>query len=234
MKKSNIITGFIVITLMAVVAVCLMAFRQTEEWRKRTKEIQLMVEGDRKLSKAMLQFADSCKQVEELIIESKDWYNGSSIYLADTSMRLKSLTGTERMEADTIFENGGKKLIIRIKEKEYEAAPYYDLILLLPQVKSIYCTNGDVVLFCSPTAPISATLKGESSFRFTKPVYAYPVNITLTDVSLANCTALQTMYNISIKASGNAIVGLAGTPEDIEKNKRQVVLSENAIIEVKK
>ncbi len=223
MKKSNIIISGIALTILGVVVTCLAAFKQRPEWEAEKKLQQTQV-VDQKAIEKMTAFATKCSLVEELVLESSLNLRGQ-VTVTDSS-QFKS-SGNGEMKMDTILENGGKKLTIRIEPEANGQIIYYDIQLLLPIVKTISVNNVNLVLKTKMRG-ISISLKGESLCHMNGT--AEPgTRVALTDLSSLYCIPRNT-DSVQINASGNAIVNTDREISQLMLQKGKLVLTQNAIV----
>jgi hypothetical protein len=222
MKKSNIIISSIGLFLLGVVIVCLMAYRERPEWKaEREKQRNPIVEMQ--AIEKLTAFSAQCTQVEELVLESSVNLRGQ-VSVSDSSQFRKASNG--EMRIDTILENGGKKLTIRIEPKAGAQTIYYDIQLLLPLVNTIRVNNVNMGLQTKRRG-MNISLKGESLCNF-RAVTQPGTLIELTDLSTLYCVS-GNKDSIVIKASGNAIVNINKETAKFMQQSGKLVLTQNAI-----
>jgi hypothetical protein len=223
MKKSNIIISSIGLLLLGVVILCLMAYRERPEWKaEREKQRNPVVEMQ--AIEKMAAFATKCTQVEELVLESSKNLRGQ-VSVSDSSQFRQA--GNGEMKIDTVLENGGKKLTIRIEPKTDAQVIYYDIQLLLPLVKTIRVNNVNMGLQTKRRG-MNISLKGESLCNF-RGVSEPGSQIELTDLSALYLIPRKT-DSIQIRASGNAIVNTVEQMGKLMQQTGKLVLTQNAII----
>jgi hypothetical protein len=223
MKKSNIIISSIGLVLLGVVIVCLLAYREKPEW-KAEREKQRNPEVEQQAIEKMTTFAARCSQVEELVLESSRSLRGQ-VFVSDSNRFRKAYNG--EMKIDTILENGGKKLTIRIEAEADAQSIYYDIQLLLPLVTTIRQNNTNLEIQTKKKG-LSISLKGES-YCGIKGITPAGSQIVLTDLSALHYTPVNT-DSVQIKASGNAIVNTGEETGKLMQQSGKLVLTENAII----
>ena len=163
MKKSNLIIGSIGLALLGVVIVCLAAFRARPEF-KAERDRQRHPALEQQVLEKMTAFAARCSQVEELVLESSASLRGQ-VSVSDSSQFKPSSNG--EVKIDTILENGGKKITLRIEPQENAQIIYYDIQLLLPLVTNIRQHNVNMRLN-SKRQGLSISVKGRSLLPLTK------------------------------------------------------------------
>jgi hypothetical protein len=240
MKKSNIIVSTIAILMIITVIICITAFKEKDAWKEQRKSI---ADTAINLKADFRRFS----QVEELVLEAPENYFGE-IKLQQSSdslySEIKSKYDTSRLKIDTILQDGGKKLTIRLNpvKTNSKAYPvYFTIETILPSLKTVISNNIDIIydphLFRGQryNPDISLTMNGESNFRVYRLNFTGIVNVFLNDRSKAELWG-GTDYNeqISITAGGNSIVEFLGSFAD-EKikdmfDKGKIVLKDNAII----
>jgi hypothetical protein len=223
MKKSNLIISAIAITLLGVVIVCLIAFKERPQWKAEKATLRNPAVVQKNID-TKIAFATSCSKVEELILESPLNIKGK-VHVCDSNRFYPAPNG--EVKIDTILENDGKKLTLRITPKPDGQVIYYDIQLLLPQAHTIRVHNVNLVLETKMRG-MDISLKGESLCtipRLTEP----GTTIALTDLCALSYIP-RYPDSVQIKASGNALVY---TVEDIAKQmqqKGQLILTQNAIV----
>jgi hypothetical protein len=223
MKKSNIIISAIALTILGVVIICLAAFKQRPEW-KAEKEKQNNPVIEQQAIEKMAAFAAKCSQVEELVLESSLSLKGQ-VFVTDSSRFRQA--GNGEVKIDTILENGGKKLTIRVEPKEGAQIIYYDIQLLLPLVNTIRQHNINLELQTKKKG-MNISVKGES-YCGIAGVTPAGSQVELTDLCALYFTPGNT-DSVQIKASGNALVY---TPEEKARQLLQtgkLILTQNAIV----
>jgi hypothetical protein len=223
MKKSNLIISVIALTILGVVIVCLTAYKERPEWEAEKKLLRSPVVEQQAIEK-MTAFATKCSQVEELVLESSLNLRGQ-VFVTDSSQFRQASNG--EVKIDTLLENGGKKLTIRIETKADAQIIYYDIQLLLPLVNTIRLNNMNMGLQ-TKSRGLHISLTGESLCNIrgtTEP----GTKIELTDLSALYCIPRNT-DSVQIKASGNAIVNTAEAMGKLMLQSGKLVLTQNAIV----
>jgi hypothetical protein len=223
MKKSNIIISSIGMVLLGVVIVCLLAYREKPEW-KADREKQRNPEVEQQAIEKMTTFAARCSQVEELVLESSRSLRGQ-VFVSDSNRFRKAYNG--EMKIDTIFENGGKKLTLRIEPETNAQVIYYDIQLLLPLLTTIRQNNTNLELQTQKTG-LHISVKGES-YCGIKGIVPAGSQIALTDLSALSCAPGKT-DSVLIKASGNTIVNIGEETAKLMQQAGRLVLTQNAIV----
>ncbi len=223
MKKSNIIISSIGLFLLGFVIVCLMAYRERPEWKaEREKQRNPVVE--QQAIEKMTAFAAQCTRVEELVLESSKNLRGQ-VSVSDSSEFRQASNG--EMKIDTILENGGKKLTLRIEPEADAQTIYYDIQLLLPLVNTIRQKNVNMSLD-RKNRSMNISVKGESYCSLNE-ITQPGLHIDVTDLSTLYFVPGET-DSVLIKASGNAIVNTEKQFAKLMQQSGKLVLTQNAII----
>jgi hypothetical protein len=223
MKKSNLIISAIALTVLGVVIVCLTAYKERPEWKAEKKMLRSPVVEQQAIEK-MTAFAARCSQVEELVLESSQNLKGQ-VFVTDSSQFRQASNG--EVKIDTILENGGKKLTIRIEPKADAQIIYYDIQLLLPLVKTIRQNNVNLELQTKKRG-MNISVRGESYCSLNEATHP-GLHIDVTDLGALYLVFGET-DSVQIKASGNALVYTSEEKARLMQQTGKLVLTQNAII----
>ncbi len=224
MNKSNRIISLIALLILCSVIVCLAAFRERPEWKEERENSRNPVAEQQAVEK-LTAFSTQCTQVEELVVESSVNLRGE-VTVSDSNQFRRTSQG--EMKIDTLLENGGKKMILRIEPKKDAQIIYYDIQLLLPALSSIQQKNTNLKLYHRKPG-MKLVMTGESRCVFNNAP-APGTNMSLTDLCSLYCTPHSTDADIAITASGNAIVHLIKPFQQPMLANGKVRLSGNAVI----
>jgi hypothetical protein len=224
MKKSNLIISAIALTILGVVIVCLTAFKERAEWKAEKKQQHSQVVEQQAIEK-MTAFAARCSQVEELVLESSVNLRGRVI-VTDSSQFSPASNG--EVKIDTLLENGGKKLTIRIEPQVDAQIIYYDVQLLLPLVHTIRMNNSTLDLETKKPG-LHISVKGESYCNINGFTPA-GTQVDITDLSTLYFLMRSTADSVQIKASGNAIVNTQEEMGKLMQQNGRLLLTQNAIM----